>query len=111
MSNFMAAHYYSILQIGPYLFVHGGITEELFNTNDSFNTNNLSLSFINNLVSNYLFGKVDQNNERLRSLINENNSLLWNRDLGQESHSDISDNNSNNSLKKKDELLKKLQKY
>lgn len=110
MSNFMAAHYYSILQIGPYLFVHGGITEELFNTNDSFNTNNLSLSFINNLVSNYLFGKVDQNNERLRSLINENNSLLWNRDLGQESHSDISDNNSNNSIKKKDELLKKLQK-
>ena len=97
IAKLMAQHYNTVLQIGPFIFVHGGLTEKVIR---EYNLNRL-----NELVSNYLLGK--QVNERdLNRIINGDQSVLWNRELSQDSHTEIrrsinSGNNLDLSIKKK----------
>jgi len=84
MANLMAFSYHTLLQIGPFLFVHGGITKDLLKTD------NMNLSTINKTVKQYLYGELDKgknskNSKNIEAIIG-NSGLLWDRTLSQESH-------------------------
>jgi hypothetical protein len=97
IAKLMAQHYNTVLQIGPFVFVHGGLTERLVSQYD--------LNGLNEIVRNYLFGK-HVNERDLNSIINGDKSVLWNRELSQDSHKEIrrsvnSGNNLDLSIKRK----------
>ena len=97
IAKLMAQHYNTVLQIGPFVFVHGGLTERIVSQYD--------LNGLNEIVRNYLFGK-HVNERDLNSIINGDKSVLWNRELSQDSHKEIrrsinSGNNLDLSIKRK----------
>jgi hypothetical protein len=68
----MACEKYSILKIGPYLFVHGGINPVL--------VNNYKIDVINELVHNWLLGQELSEQDEHKLLLDKNISPFWNRD-------------------------------
>lgn len=79
-SNLIGANNYVILQIGNWLFCHGGPVLETINT--------YSMDLINNIVSMYLLG-IDNNKKYIETHYNNitktkhNNNILWNREFGE----------------------------
>ena len=101
MANLMSKHYHTLLQIGPFLFVHGGLP--------SYIAANYKLKDINYVVSKYLRGdKLDMKDElALRNIINGDRSLLWNRDMSQDSHRETRESRMS-SLSNEIPIFKKL---
>ena len=87
MSNLMATCYHTLLQIGPFLFVHGGITKDLLvrEKMDLFN--------INNTVKKYLYDELDKNDNEIMETIIGNNGLVWDRTLSEIPHKSMTNTN------------------
>lgn len=79
MANLMSIHYHTLLHIGPFIFVHGGLPLEI--------VSNYTLNEINNIVSKYLRG--NELNKKDRDVIVGDNSPLWNREMSKDSHKDV----------------------
>lgn len=101
MANLMSKHYHTLLQIGPFLFVHGGLPSNI--------AANYRLKDINYVVSKYLRGeKLDMKDElALKNIINGDKSLLWNRDMSQDSHRETRESRMS-SLSNEIPIFKKL---
>lgn len=76
MANYMSQNHNTLIQIGPFLFVHGGLPLNI--------AKEYSIFKINEVVSRYLRG--DKLNEDKKALNEITKNLLWNRDMSQDSH-------------------------
>lgn len=61
----------TIIKIGKFVFVHGGLTEEL--------SSKYKIPYMNKVMKLFLDGKIDQYNKRFNELFLRSNSLLWTR--------------------------------
>jgi hypothetical protein len=103
MANLMSKHYHTLLHIGPFLFVHGGLP---FNI-----ASNYSLDEINSIVSEYLRDTLPvKDNKSLRNIINGDRSLLWNREMSQDSHREMEKKSKDSSTSGDIPILTQLRK-
>ena len=77
-ANFIGSNYYTMLQIGNWLFCHGSPTLDI--------VNNYSIDMINSIVSSYLLGIDTHNNHIVKHFtsITANNGILWDRTFGED---------------------------
>jgi hypothetical protein len=93
-SNLMAKNYYTMLQIGNWLFCHGSPTLHI--------SKNYTIDLVNNVVALYLLG-IDSIDDDLETHFNEimqphtenESSILWDRTFGET----INKNNTEENLK------------
>jgi hypothetical protein len=101
ISNFFALNYKLVIQVGKWLFMHAGLTENICNGN--------TICKINNAVSRYLLNSTDKDSRILYKRViccSGNKSPLWNREFG-----DLSINENNRALLDKyNNLLKQYNK-
>ncbi|CAK0766706.1 hypothetical protein CVIRNUC_003386 [Coccomyxa viridis] len=71
-ANYLAEHRFTVLKVGPFLFVHGGVTPKI--------VDKYTIPQINAMVREYLRGRLPWN-ANLQGLLESNDSLLWNRSL------------------------------
>jgi hypothetical protein len=99
ISNFFALNYKLVIQVGKWLFMHAGLTDNICGPN--------SICKINNSISKYLLNYSAKDNLILYKRIiscSGNKSPVWNREFG-----DLSINEQNRELETKyNELLNKF---
>ena len=67
---YLSKHRYAVLKIGPFIFVHGGISPKIA---DKF-----TIPQINKMTKEYMAGRLPWNKD-LKMLLDDSNSLLWDR--------------------------------
>lgn len=73
-TKYLACFWNPIIKINNFLFVHGGINNNI--------SNNYSIKTINYMMKKYLMGDMNYfNNNHFKILFLNDNSLLWNRDF------------------------------
>ena len=78
LSKYLAYNRLSIVQIGKWVFVHGGLLPEWIG-----NKNLDYLKYLNNKVKSFLLGtSLLQNDKILQNIIKGDNSFFWTREFG-----------------------------
>ena len=67
---YLSKHRYTVLKVGPFIFVHGGISPKIA---DKF-----TIPEINRMTKEYMAGRLPWNKD-LKMLLDDSNSLLWDR--------------------------------
>lgn len=84
ISNFFALNYKLVIQVGEWLFVHAGLTNNI--------CSNTSICKINNNISKYLLGYPDiKFKKTYKSIVGTDgdNSPVWNREFGDSIDNDL----------------------
>ena len=67
---YLSKHRYTVLKVGPFIFVHGGISPKI--------ADRFTIPEINKMTKEYLAGNLPWNKD-LKMLLDDSNSLLWDR--------------------------------
>jgi hypothetical protein len=70
----------AIIKIDDIIFVHGGIAKEFM----ADIRDNKTIEFINTTLTDFLFNKIDSDNEHVQKYFIKKNGLFWDRSLGNE---------------------------